>query len=72
MASRDLAVSIATRVHIASLMAQANESLGLTVSGHIQRVYEHSGAPNFDYALVNAGRSRALCFCGRRIHDRRH
>jgi 2-phospho-L-lactate transferase/gluconeogenesis factor (CofD/UPF0052 family) len=55
MVSRDLSVSIATRVHIANFMAQANESLGLIVSGHIQRVYEHAGASIFDYALVNTG-----------------
>jgi 2-phospho-L-lactate transferase/gluconeogenesis factor (CofD/UPF0052 family) len=34
-------------------MTQANESLGLTASEHIQRIYEHTGAPIFDYALVN-------------------
>jgi hypothetical protein len=44
MASRDLAVSIAMRVYIANLMAQANERLGLTVSEHIERIYERAGA----------------------------
>jgi len=34
-------------------MTQANESLHLTASQHIERVYEHAGRPIFDYALVN-------------------
>jgi 2-phospho-L-lactate transferase/gluconeogenesis factor (CofD/UPF0052 family) len=34
-------------------MTQANESLGLTASQHIERIYEHTHAPIFDYALVN-------------------
>ena len=34
-------------------MTQANESLGLTASQHIERIYEHTRAPIFDYALVN-------------------
>ncbi len=36
-------------------MTQANESLHLTASEHIERIYEHAGAPIFDYALVNTG-----------------
>ena len=36
-------------------MTQANESLGLTASEHIERIYEHTHAPIFDYALVNTG-----------------
>ncbi|MGA8668374.1 MAG: 2-phospho-L-lactate transferase CofD family protein, partial [Terracidiphilus sp.] len=36
-----------------NLMTQANESLGLTASEHIQRIYEHTRAPIFDYAIVN-------------------
>lgn len=42
-----------TRVFIANLMTQANESLHLTVSQHIERIYEHAGRPIFDFALVN-------------------
>jgi uncharacterized protein (TIGR04206 family) len=34
-------------------MTQANESLGLTASEHIERIYEHTRAPVFDFALVN-------------------
>jgi uncharacterized cofD-like protein len=41
------------RVYICNLMTQANESLGLTASEHIERIYEHTGAPIFDYAIVN-------------------
>ena len=41
------------RVYVCNLMTQANESLGLTASEHIERIYEHTGAPVFDYALVN-------------------
>jgi uncharacterized cofD-like protein len=41
------------RVYICNLMTQANESLGLTASEHIERIYEHTRAPIFDYALVN-------------------
>ena len=41
------------RVFICNLMTQANESLGLTASEHIERIYEHARAPVFDYAIVN-------------------
>jgi 2-phospho-L-lactate transferase/gluconeogenesis factor (CofD/UPF0052 family) len=34
-------------------MTQANESLDLTASQHIERIYDHTHAPIFDYALVN-------------------
>jgi uncharacterized cofD-like protein len=44
-----------TCVYICNLMTQANESLGLTASQHIERIYKHTGAPIFDYALVNTG-----------------
>ena len=40
-------------VYICNLMTQANESLGLSASEHIERIYEHTRAPIFDYALVN-------------------
>jgi uncharacterized cofD-like protein len=42
-----------TRVFVCNLMTQANESLHLTASEHIERIYEHAGQPIFDYALVN-------------------
>jgi uncharacterized cofD-like protein len=41
------------RVFICNLMTEANESLGLTAAEHIEKIYEHAGAPIFDYALVN-------------------
>jgi uncharacterized cofD-like protein len=41
------------RVFICNLMTQSNESLGLTASQHIQKIYEHTGQAIFDYALVN-------------------
>ena len=48
-----LASARATRVFVCNLMTQANESLHLTASQHIERIYEHAGRPIFDYALVN-------------------
>ena len=48
-----LARARGVRVYICNLMSQANESLGLTASQHIERIYEHTHAPIFDYALVN-------------------
>ena len=43
------------RVYISNLMTQANESLGLTAAEHIERIYEHTHVPIFDYAVVNSG-----------------
>jgi 2-phospho-L-lactate transferase/gluconeogenesis factor (CofD/UPF0052 family) len=34
-------------------MTQANESLNLTASQHIEKIYEHACGPIFDYAIVN-------------------
>ncbi len=48
-----LAATSATRVFICNLMTQANESLHLTASQHIERIYEHAGRPIFDFALLN-------------------
>ena len=48
-----LARARGVRVYIANLMTEANESLGLSASEHIERIYDHTGAPVFDYALVN-------------------
>jgi uncharacterized cofD-like protein len=58
-----IAASHATRVYISNLMTQANESLGLTASQHIEKILQHCGSaaarnghqrnPIFDYALVN-------------------
>ena len=48
-----LAHARGVRVYVCNLMTQANESLGLTASEHIERIYEHTRAPIFDYAIVN-------------------
>ena len=48
-----LAQAKGVRVYICNLMTQANESLGLSASEHIERIYEHTRAPIFDYAMVN-------------------
>ena len=50
-----LAASRATRVYICNLMTQANESLNLTASEHIEKIFDHAGAPVLDYALINTG-----------------
>jgi len=53
-----LAASRATKVFVCNLMTQANESLGLTASHHIEKIMQHAvgvGAPIFDYALINTG-----------------
>jgi uncharacterized cofD-like protein len=51
--SEALASSKAVRVYVCNLMTQANESLNLTASQHIERIYEHAHRSIFDYALVN-------------------
>jgi len=51
-----IAASRATRVYIGNLMTQANESLGLTASQHIEKILQHcatNGSRIFDYALIN-------------------
>ena len=48
-----LAASKGTRVYICNLMTQANESLGLTASQHIEQITRHSRGRAFDYALIN-------------------
>jgi uncharacterized cofD-like protein len=51
-----IAASSATRVYVGNLMTQANESLGLSASQHIEKIMQHCGAgsaPIFDYALIN-------------------
>lgn len=49
-----LASARGLRVYICNLMTQANESLGLTASEHIERIYDHTRAPIFDCALIHA------------------
>jgi uncharacterized cofD-like protein len=51
-----IAASRATRVYVGNLMTQANESIGLTASQHIEKIFQHAGSaagPLFDYALIN-------------------
>jgi len=48
-----LAKARGLRVYVCNLMTEANESLGLTASEHIERIYDHARAPVFDYAIVN-------------------
>jgi uncharacterized cofD-like protein len=58
-----LAASRATKVFVCNLMTQANESLGLTASEHIEKIMQHAGsvtAPIFDYALINTGQISAI------------
>lgn len=52
-----LAATKATRVFVCNLMTQANESLGLSASQHIEKILDHChGERIFDYALINTGR----------------
>src|SRR5271166_5353107 len=51
--SRAIKNSRATKVYVCNLMTQANESLDLTASQHIQAIYKHARHEFFDYALVN-------------------
>jgi uncharacterized cofD-like protein len=58
-----LAASKATKVYVCNLMTQANESLGLTASQHIEKIMQHAGSvttPVFDYALINSGHISAI------------
>jgi uncharacterized cofD-like protein len=51
-----LAASRATRIYVANLMTQANESLGLSHAQHIDKILAHCGTQGgriFDYALIN-------------------
>jgi uncharacterized cofD-like protein len=48
-----LSAARGVRVFVCNLMTQANESLGLTASEHIQRIYDHTRTHIFDYAIVN-------------------
>jgi uncharacterized cofD-like protein len=50
-----IAESNATRVYVCNLMTQANESLDLTASEHIEKIFTHAGGPMLDYALINTG-----------------
>ncbi len=46
--------SKATKVYLCNLMTQANESLGLSASEHIEKISRHAGEGRlFDFALIN-------------------
>ena len=45
--------SRATRLYIANLMTQPGETDGYTVAEHVRAIYEHTGHPLFDFAVVN-------------------
>jgi len=47
------------RVFVCNMMTQTNESLNLTASEHIKRIYEHTRTQIFDYAIVNTGQFSA-------------
>jgi uncharacterized cofD-like protein len=51
--SRAIKDSRAIKVYVCNLMTQANESLDLTASQHIQALYKHARHEFFDFALVN-------------------
>jgi uncharacterized cofD-like protein len=51
-----LSAAHGVRVFICNLMTQCNESLGLTASEHIERIYDHTRTHIFDYAIVNTGK----------------
>lgn len=51
--SKAIKESRAVKVFVCNLMTQANESLNLTASQHIQAIYTHARHQFFDFALVN-------------------
>lgn len=58
-----IAESKATKVYVCNLMTQANESLGLSASEHVEKILNHcrggSGPRLFDYALINTAPIRS-------------
>jgi len=48
-----ISASRAVKIFVCNLMQQANESLGLTASEHLQAIRKHARLKVFDYALVN-------------------
>ncbi len=50
-----MARATGTRVYVCNLMTQANESLGLTASQHVEKILDHAGEKILDYALINTG-----------------
>jgi uncharacterized cofD-like protein len=57
-----IAAAKATRVYIGNLMTQANESLGLTASQHIERILQHCGRGNSNCHSERSEESPHLSF----------
>ena len=53
---RAIASARAIKVFICNLMTEANESLNMSASQHIQAIFNHARCRIFDYALVNSAR----------------
>jgi uncharacterized cofD-like protein len=51
--SEAIAASTATKVFVCNLMTQANESLDLTASQHVEALCGHGRCKLFDYAMLN-------------------
>lgn len=49
-----IAAARAVKVFICNLMTEANESLNMTASQHVQAIFNHARRRIFDYALVNS------------------
>ena len=52
--SEAIAASKATKVFVCNLMTQANESLDLTASQHVEALCGHGRCKLFDYAMLNS------------------
>ena len=52
--SKAIAQSRAARIFICNLMTQPGETSRYSATDHIRAVYEHCGAPLFDYVVVNS------------------
>jgi|SRR5579875_313797 len=48
-----IAHSRAKRLYIANLMTQPGETQGYSLADHIRAIYEHTGGPLFDAAVIN-------------------
>jgi uncharacterized cofD-like protein len=48
-----IVASTALKAYVCNLMTQPNETLGMSASAHLRAIYEHTGRPIFDCALVN-------------------
>lgn len=64
-----IAASKATRVYVGNLMTQANESLGLTASQHIERILQHCGANDEAHRGDGSATGKASTHAYPRIFD---